>query len=297
MIIFSVIIPHYNDEKNLYNCLGSLYNQDFQDDEMEIIVVDDCSPVDIQKELNFRFPNVRFYRLPKNKGPGAARNQGIAMAYGEYLAFVDSDTLVGSFWLETFRKEFVRGEKIVCGPVFHQNCFLGRVTSLTAFGNFLDLKDGYKSDCPSVNYAISAAIMKNFSYDETIGFAGEDTLISSQMVSTGYRIRYAVDAWVLHNPSLTIRQVNRRAFLYGIGFSASRSRDSSLPGFWLHKHLKGASCIPLFGIRTTIDLMRLIKHRKILKVNFSNFTPIILGVIWVRIVYAVGVVEGNRAKP
>ena len=294
MIIFSVIIPHYNDEVRLYNCLGSLYNQEYQKDKMEIIVVDDCSSVDIQRNINNRFPDVRFFRLAENRGQATARNLGIANARGKYFAFVDCDALVGPYWLKTFKKEFKRGEKVVCGPVFHRNYFLGRITALTAFGNFLDTRNGYKPDCPSVNYAILAEAMRNFSYIESVNFAGEDTLLSTQFVSAGLRIRYGVDAWVLHDPSLTVRQFNRRAFLYGIGFAASRSKDNSLPGFWLHKHLKGASCIPLFGIRIVLDLMRMIKHHKVLKIGLINSFPIIMGIIWVRIIYAAGVVEGYR---
>jgi len=301
MIIFSVIIPHYNDEVRLYSCLTSLYNQEYETDKMEIIVIDDCSPVNIQGNLILKFPHVRFLRLAENRGPATARNLGIANARGKYLAFVDCDACVGPYWLKSFETEFKSGEKIICGPVFHRNCFLGRITALTAFGNFLDTRNGYKPDCPSVNYAILAEAMKDFSYDETLGFTNkqvtpqcEDILLSTQFVSAGLRIRYVVDAWVLHDPSLTIRQFNRRAFLYGIGFAASRSRDNSLSGFWLYKHLKMASCIPLFGIRIALDLMRMIKHHKVLKIGLINLFPIIMGIIWVRIIYAVGVVEGYR---
>lgn len=303
MIVFSVIIPHYNDEVRLYNCLESLFNQEYEINKIEIIVVDDCSPVDIQNNLNLKFPHVRFFRLAENRGPAAARNLGIANARGRYLAFVDCDALVGPSWLKSFGKEFDRGEKIVCGPVFHRDCFLGRITALTAFGNFLDTKDGYRQNCPSVNYAIFAETMKDFSYDETLGFTDkkvmpqcEDVLISTEFVSAGIRIRYVVDAWVLHDPSLAIRKFNRRAFLYGVGFAASRSRDNSLAGFWLHKHLKETSCIPLFGIRTAMDLMRMIKHRKILKIGFIDLFPTIMCIIWVRIIYAFGVVEGYKKE-
>ena len=233
MIIFSVIIPHYNDEVRLYSCLTSLYNQEYQKDKMEIIVVDDCSSVDIQRNINNRFPGVRFFRLAENRGPAIARNLGIANARGKYLAFVDCDACVGPYWLKSFETEFKSSEKIICGPVFHRNCFLGRITALTAFGNFLDTRNGYKPNCPSVNYAILAEAMKDFSYDETLGFTNkqvtpqcEDILLSTQFVSAGLRIRYVVDAWVLHDPSLTVRQFNRRAFLYGIGFAASRSIDN-----------------------------------------------------------------------
>ena len=168
MIIFSVIIPHYNDEMRLYNCLKSLFNQESEIDKMEVIVVDDCSPVNIKRNINLRFPPVRFFRLAENRGPAAARNLGIANARGKYLAFVDCDAIVGPYWLKTFEKEFESGEKIVCGPVFHRNCLLGRITAITAFGNFLDTHDGYKPDCPSVNYAIIAETMKDFSYNENL---------------------------------------------------------------------------------------------------------------------------------
>lgn len=41
---FSVVIPAYNAEKTIGNCLESVINQDFSKDDYEIIVVDDCSP-------------------------------------------------------------------------------------------------------------------------------------------------------------------------------------------------------------------------------------------------------------
>jgi glycosyltransferase involved in cell wall biosynthesis len=301
MMIFSVIIPHYNDEKRLVDCLKSLYNQDYPVDQIEVLVVDDCSPVDIGHHITALFPQLRFFSLEKNSGPAAARNLGIKNACGTYLAFVDCDALVGSLWLQTFEKEFQHGEKIVCGPVFHRNCLLGQITAITAFGDFLDLKDGYRPNCPGVNYAIRTDVMKHFSYDESLGLTGkkvmpqcEDLLICTQFVSAGLRIRYVVDAWVLHDPSLTASKFSRRAFLYGVGFAASRSRESSLPGFWLHKNLKGASCIPLFGIRLAFDVMRLIKHRKILKINLFGLVPSLVCIFWVRIMYAYGVFEGYR---
>lgn len=43
-MLFSVVIPAYNAEKTIGNCLESVINQDFSKDDYEIIVVDDCSP-------------------------------------------------------------------------------------------------------------------------------------------------------------------------------------------------------------------------------------------------------------
>lgn len=296
MTTFSIIIPHYNDADKLYNCLQSLYHQEYNAKEMEVIVVDDCSPIDVRHQLILKFPDVRFLRCVQRRGPGAARNFGIAHARGKYLAFVDSDALVNPQWLKTFENEFERGEQVVCGPIFHQNSLLGRITALTAFGNFLDTTDGYKSNCPGLNYSIMTEVMKQFSYAEDMIFASEDYLLSTQFVAAGFNIRYAANAWVTHDPVLTIKHLNRRAFFYGIGFSDSRSRNARLPGYWLHKHLKGASCLVLFGIRVILDFVRMFKHRNILTLNLLNVLPIILGILWVRVVYATGVAAGYRKK-
>lgn len=87
----SVIIPVYNGEKYLRQCLDSVVNQTLQD--IEIICVDDGSTdssVRIIKEYAARDSRVRLIRQ-KNRGAGAARNQGLREAAGEYLSFLDSD--------------------------------------------------------------------------------------------------------------------------------------------------------------------------------------------------------------
>ena len=301
MALFSVIVPYYNDPGRLYHCLESLHNQHFPMDKMEIIVIDDCSPVDITNEVTLRYPEVRFYRLPENRGPAAARNCGISMSHGQYIAFVDSDAMVGPHWLEALKREFELGETVVCGPVLHRNCLLGRITAITGFGNFLDTRNSYKPDCPSVNCAVVADEMKNFSYDESLASVKpnimiqcEDTLLTRQFVAGGLRIRYAGDAWVLHDPRLNIRELNRRAFLYGLGFSVSRSINDSLPGYRLHRYLGGGSSIFLFAVRLVLDVTRMIKYHRTLKISTTNFLPTIIGIIWSRAIYSIGVFQGYR---
>lgn len=87
----SVIIPVYNIEKHLRQCLDSVAGQSLED--MEIICVDDgstdASPV-ILGEYAARDSRFRILAQP-NAGPGAARNAGLAQATGEYVIFLDSD--------------------------------------------------------------------------------------------------------------------------------------------------------------------------------------------------------------
>lgn len=91
MVRVSVIIPIYNAEAFLRQCLDSVVNQTLKD--IEVICVDDGSTdgsVGILREYAARDSRVRLIRQ-KNAGAGAARNQGLREAVGEYLSFLDSD--------------------------------------------------------------------------------------------------------------------------------------------------------------------------------------------------------------
>lgn len=89
---FSVIIPVYNVEDFLPQCIRSVLDQTFQD--MQIVVIDDVSKdgsLAIAREFAEKHPCIRLCCHEVNKGLGGARNTGIEAATGEYLLFLDSD--------------------------------------------------------------------------------------------------------------------------------------------------------------------------------------------------------------
>src|SRR3954447_16249370 len=90
----SVVVPIYNVEDYLAECLESLAAQTFED--LEVIMVDDGSTdgsAAIAESFAARDPRFKLVRRV-NGGLSAARNTGIEAATGEFLAFVDSDDLV-----------------------------------------------------------------------------------------------------------------------------------------------------------------------------------------------------------
>ena len=92
--LLSFIVPVYDTEKYLDECLASIRAQEYRN--IEIVCVDDGTPDDsvaIVRRHRLRDPRVRLVRRP-NGGLSAARNTGVAAARGEYLAFVDSDDMV-----------------------------------------------------------------------------------------------------------------------------------------------------------------------------------------------------------
>lgn len=87
----SVIVPCYNAEKYIRECLESILSQTLQG--IEIILIDDGSTdhtVGILEEYEQNNDNIKIFRQ-QNKGSGPARNQGIMQATGEYIAFMDAD--------------------------------------------------------------------------------------------------------------------------------------------------------------------------------------------------------------
>ena len=97
--MISIIIPVYNAEKFLRNCIESVIAQTFKD--WEVILVDDCSTdntlEEIQSIINVNANGnvkISLLRQERNQGPSAARNRGLREAKGEYVFFLDADDTI-----------------------------------------------------------------------------------------------------------------------------------------------------------------------------------------------------------
>ncbi|MDR2840265.1 MAG: glycosyltransferase [Paludibacter sp.] len=93
----SIIIPFYNVEKYIAECLESVYQQDIPESDYEVICVNDYSPdnsrqivLDFQQHHN----NLQLIEHITNKMQGGARNTGLRAAQGEYVWFLDSDDYI-----------------------------------------------------------------------------------------------------------------------------------------------------------------------------------------------------------
>lgn len=101
-IAVSVIVPTYNVAPLLGRCLDSLVGQTLQN--IEIICIDDKSTdetLDVLRDYARRDIRIRIIEMDTNGGAAVARNAGVEIARGRYLAFVDSDDFVDADWLQT----------------------------------------------------------------------------------------------------------------------------------------------------------------------------------------------------
>jgi glycosyltransferase involved in cell wall biosynthesis len=117
--LVSVVIPVYNGERFVAEALESFAAQDYRP--LETIVVDDGS-TDRSAEIAGAYPEVQLIRQP-NRGPAAARNAGMSVARGPFIAFHDADDLVPP------TKLTMQVNHLLCHPEIA--CVLGRQRWLT----------------------------------------------------------------------------------------------------------------------------------------------------------------------
>ena len=115
----SVIIPLYNGEEHLHECLKSVVGQTLED--IEIICINDGSTdqsLDILKE--YASADARFKVIDqKNSGSGIARNKGLVLAEGEFVIFIDSDDYYpDNSVLQTLYDNAKKHNALICGGSF-----------------------------------------------------------------------------------------------------------------------------------------------------------------------------------
>lgn len=116
-MILSVIVPVYNVEVYLGDCLDSLVNQTLKD--FEIILVNDGSPDNAQHiidDYKTRYPQLVKSFLKENGGLGSARNYGLQFATGKYIGFLDSDDYAAPVMFEKMveKAEAEKADIVIC---------------------------------------------------------------------------------------------------------------------------------------------------------------------------------------
>lgn len=159
----SVVMPAYRCKDTITLAIDSALRQDV---DLEILVIDDCSDdgLDQVMEKYAKDPSVMYIKNEKNLGAAASRNKGVAMARGEYIAFLDSD----DWWSEGKLKEQIRRleetRTILCCTgrelMTPEGELTGRVIPVKEIITYQDLLTHNSINCSSV--LIRSEIMKQY---------------------------------------------------------------------------------------------------------------------------------------
>ena len=107
--LVSVVIPVYNTEEYIEECVESLIKQSYKN--IEIIIINDASTDDsdtVIKKLKKRYKNIKYIKLSQNLGQSGARNRGIEESSGKWIIFLDSDD---TLYLDAIEKMILENKK------------------------------------------------------------------------------------------------------------------------------------------------------------------------------------------
>jgi O-antigen biosynthesis protein len=214
----SIIIPVFNQLGFTQACLASLQEQQGPE-RFEVIVVDDCS-TDATAEVVPAMPGVVYLRNETNRGFIASCNFGADKARGNYLVFLNNDTLVKPGWLtallDTFAEELragVVGSKLVYpdGRLQEAGGIIWRDASGWNYGKFDDPEKPEYNYLREVDYCSAAALMIPKSLFASVGgfdsrYAPayyEDTDLAFKVRGAGYKILYQPLSEVIHYEGAT----------------------------------------------------------------------------------------------
>lgn len=219
-LLLSVVIPTYNRADAIEMTLRHLENQSISSRLFEVLVVDDGSTDETpQIIINNSFDLQLSYHQQSNRGAAAARNQGVKMAKGDLILFLDADVIPDRQLLSShltthnYKKEYLVVGRVCPWPKTLQAWYQRVVYS----------------DHGEMDYGIEERIIPfymtlggNFSlsmhafssiggYDEAFPAGGaEETEFAFRATSLGYRIRYQPLAVGYHNHPRTLKQICRQ---------------------------------------------------------------------------------------
>jgi GT2 family glycosyltransferase len=235
---FSIIVPTYNRPAQLGLCLTSLSRLEYERDRFEVIVVDDGSKMPLDPVIA-PFNGMLDVTLVSqhNRGPATARNNGAAMAKGQFLAFTDDDCAPASSWLRRLATRFEKSPDHVIGGKTVNGLPGNMYSTVTQMivDYLIDHSGATRNQrrfFPSNNFAVPADAFNavgGFDTDFPLG-AGEDRELSQRLVDHDYLLVYAPEAIVYHLHSFTLSTFLRRHFDYGRGsfqFHQTRARQSN----------------------------------------------------------------------
>ena len=270
----SVIIPVYNDSKNIAICLEALAFQDLSVNDFEILIIDNGSN-----------PPVEILSLPANAkiivelkpGSYAARNTGVVNASAKILAFTDADCIPRVNWLSQSLRELK-----VCG----RNAIIGGAINITPakkgkpnFVEAYDMSLGLRQDryVSMGNFAATANMITWKELFLTVGFfnyelkSGGDYEWGNRAVEQNKKLYYCPEVVVSHPARKTLKSIVTKVRRVSGGIIDVDKKAQSVPG-----GLDGIKGTPLASIRSILINKKLPRLSQ--KIGVLLVSVVVLGV-------------------
>ena len=227
MTAVSVIIPTLNEARHIKTCLDSILNQSYPKDKYEVLVVDSDSKdgtIDLVNAYCRKHRNVNLIFEDK-KGASAARNEGIKMAKGKIIAFIDADTIISEGWIDQIIESFydISQLGVVGGPDFTpaDDPYIAQMIGLTenSEGRVSEFKDKEAAmmikscNCGCLKEVLD--IVGYFDEDVPPMFYFDETPLWLKMIAKGYKAYFNPKMHVFHRRQRSVKEFLKIAYRYG----------------------------------------------------------------------------------
>lgn len=225
------VVIGVNAAASLKSCLESIPNSHYPQELISIIYVDGGSH-DNSISIAESLAGVQIIRLNlQHPTPGLGRNSGWSNNSAPFVQFLDSDTLLDPYWLQTGIMAFEQDIAAVMGNRLETN------TTGSVFNWIANLEwNGRPGDAESFGGDVMirrTALEETGGYDEVL-VGGEDPELSRRIRLNGWRIRQMDANMTYHDLAMTtVSQYLKRAYRSGYGFAAVVDRFAHVPNsFW-----------------------------------------------------------------
>lgn len=261
-VLISVIIPVYNSEEYLEECIKSLINQSLK--EIEMIFINDgsrdnsLSILEKYKKINKRIKIIN----QSNSGPSNARNRGLQIAKGEYISFIDSDDWIDS---EMFKEMYDNAKTNNSDVVICDMKMIGEDNELYIKGMQDNRKIFNKKEIREIIYT---SLLSNSQFNSMANKIYKREILKTNNIKLDVKIFYAED-WLLNMEFFKhcnkATYINRCFYYYRRGHesSSSKYKDDTFEkvGLWIYKKRKEyAENLNLNPYLATNDLFKVTMH-------------------------------------
>lgn len=228
----SVVIPTYNEESGIAQCIGSIFANTEQP--YEVIVADGGSS-DKTVELA-KAAGAVVYDNPKRTA-ASGRNVGIAHASGDIVAFTDGDNYVDPNWLESIRRAFeaddelggIGGKVVPAPPVNEVEKFWGNLwlKIIMVFGDeeFVVGTKSLRNSFITANCAYKKSLLESLNgFDEWFGNNAEDVDLMWRAFDSGAKLKYIPAAIVSARSPTTMREMKHKSYRDGVSSTKLQKR-------------------------------------------------------------------------
>ncbi|MFC1768630.1 glycosyltransferase [Nanoarchaeota archaeon] len=233
----SIIIPCYNEEKNIGDCLESIYKSDYDLEKFEVLVVDDGSKdktKNIVEDYQNKYSNLRLIK-GEHKGKSASLNLGTEQAKHEFILTLDADTIIKEDAIGKILKPF--GKKDVGATngscmVKNKNTILSLFQNMEYIYNNL-IRKSFSDMFKNGIWFFGAFACYRKSVLEKIGYFKKHTLtedmdIALEIYSSGYRVINVHDAYGYTIVPITLSAFFKQRTRWWLGVLQSLNKSKKL---------------------------------------------------------------------